>query len=49
MDKTQIEPCHMMVFQGPPYPEEKMGESHQRGLGGNRSVQPHYLRLAVGG
>ena len=27
MDKTQIEPCHMMVFQGPPYPEEKMGKA----------------------
>ena len=27
MDLVELEPCHMMVFQGPPYPEEKMGEA----------------------
>ena len=27
MEIIDLEPCHMMVFQGPPYPEEKMGEA----------------------
>lgn len=27
MEIIEMEPCHMMVFQGPPYPEEKMGEA----------------------
>ncbi len=27
MEIIDLEPCHMMVFQGPQYPEEKMGEA----------------------
>lgn len=27
MEMIELEPCQVMVFQGPPYPEEKMGEA----------------------
>ncbi|HHY44158.1 MAG TPA: AraC family transcriptional regulator [Firmicutes bacterium] len=27
MEIIELEPCQVMVFQGPPYPEEKMGEA----------------------
>ncbi len=27
MEVIELEPCHMMVFQGPPFPDEKFGEA----------------------